>query len=73
MPDPWAAQRDALGAYIRNQRKLANLSLRQLAELTSTVPQARPRPPILVPDCLFRTWRPPSAPISGWAMIRRPP
>ena len=35
MPDPWAAQRDALGAYIRSQRKLANLSLRQLAELTS--------------------------------------
>ena len=35
MPDPWAAQRDALGAYIRSQRQLANLSLRQLAELTS--------------------------------------
>jgi transcriptional regulator with XRE-family HTH domain len=35
VPDPWAAQRDALGAYIRSQRKLANLSLRQLAELTS--------------------------------------
>ena len=34
MPDPWAAQRDVLGAYIRRQRKLANLSLRQLAELT---------------------------------------
>jgi transcriptional regulator with XRE-family HTH domain len=33
--DPWASQRDALGAYIRSQRKLANLSLRQLAELTS--------------------------------------
>ena len=33
--DPWAAQRDALGAYIRSQRKLAKLSLRQLAELTS--------------------------------------
>jgi transcriptional regulator with XRE-family HTH domain len=33
--DPWAAQRDALGAYIRSQRKLANLSLRQLAKLTS--------------------------------------
>ena len=27
MSDPWAAQRDALGAYIRSQRKLANLSL----------------------------------------------
>ena len=35
MSDPWAAQRDALGAYIRSQRKLANLSLRQLAQLTS--------------------------------------
>ena len=33
--DPWAAQRDALGSYIRSRRKLANLSLRQLAELTS--------------------------------------
>jgi transcriptional regulator with XRE-family HTH domain len=35
MSDPWAAKRDVLGAYIRSQRKLANLSLRQLAELTS--------------------------------------
>jgi transcriptional regulator with XRE-family HTH domain len=28
-------QREALGAFIHQQRKLANLSLRQLAELTS--------------------------------------
>ena len=35
MPDPWGAQTEALGAFIRSQRKLANLSLRQLAELTS--------------------------------------
>ncbi len=35
MTDQWDAQREALGAFIRNQRKLANLSLRQLAELTS--------------------------------------
>ena len=35
MTDPWQAQRQTLGAFIRNQRKLANLSLRQLAELTS--------------------------------------
>ena len=35
MTDPWQAQREALGAFIREQRKLANLSLRQLAELTS--------------------------------------
>ena len=35
MLDPWAAQTEALGAFIRSQRKLANLSLRQLAELTS--------------------------------------
>jgi transcriptional regulator with XRE-family HTH domain len=33
--DPWQAQRQALGAFIRTQRKMANLSLRQLAELTS--------------------------------------
>src|ERR1700759_2488829 len=33
--DPWQAQREALGAFIREQRKRANLSLRQLAELTS--------------------------------------
>jgi transcriptional regulator with XRE-family HTH domain len=33
--DPWQAQREALGAFIRAQRKMANLSLRQLAELTS--------------------------------------
>jgi transcriptional regulator with XRE-family HTH domain len=35
MPDAWEAQRAALGAFIREQRKQANLSLRQLAELTS--------------------------------------
>jgi transcriptional regulator with XRE-family HTH domain len=33
--DSWQAQREALGAFIRTQRQLANLSLRQLAELTS--------------------------------------
>jgi transcriptional regulator with XRE-family HTH domain len=35
MSDPWEAQREALGSFIHAQRKLANLSLRQLAELTS--------------------------------------
>ena len=35
MSDPWEAQREALGTFIRAQRKMANLSLRQLAELTS--------------------------------------
>jgi transcriptional regulator with XRE-family HTH domain len=35
MTDPWEAQRGVLGAFIRDQRKKANLSLRQLAELTS--------------------------------------
>ena len=34
MTDPWEAQRAALGAFIREQRKQANLSLRQMAELT---------------------------------------
>jgi len=33
--DPWDVQMEALGAYIRSQRKLANLSLRQLAELST--------------------------------------
>jgi transcriptional regulator with XRE-family HTH domain len=33
--DPWNAQMEALGAFIRRQRKLANLSLRQLAERTT--------------------------------------
>jgi transcriptional regulator with XRE-family HTH domain len=33
--DLWEAQRAALGAFIKEQRKRANLSLRQLAELTS--------------------------------------
>jgi transcriptional regulator with XRE-family HTH domain len=33
--DTWNQQMEALGAFIRTQRKLANLSLRQLAELTS--------------------------------------
>src|ERR1700731_875404 len=35
MTAPGEAKREALGAFIRDQRKLANLSLRQLAELTS--------------------------------------
>jgi transcriptional regulator with XRE-family HTH domain len=35
VPDPWTAQTEALGAFIRSQRKLARLSLRQLAELTN--------------------------------------
>jgi transcriptional regulator with XRE-family HTH domain len=32
--EPWDAQMEALGAFIRSKRKLANLSLRQLAERT---------------------------------------
>jgi transcriptional regulator with XRE-family HTH domain len=35
MPDAWEARREHLGAFIRERRKQANLSLRQLAELTS--------------------------------------
>ncbi len=35
MPEPWDTQLQALGAFIRTQRQLANLSLRQLAEMTS--------------------------------------
>jgi transcriptional regulator with XRE-family HTH domain len=35
MPDPWNSQFEALGAFIRTQRKLAHLSLRQLAEMTT--------------------------------------
>jgi transcriptional regulator with XRE-family HTH domain len=35
MPDMWEPQREVLGAFIKEQRKKANLSLRQLAELTS--------------------------------------
>ncbi|MGH8933751.1 MAG: helix-turn-helix domain-containing protein [Egibacteraceae bacterium] len=32
--DAWRVQREALGAFIRSQRKLANLSLRELAAIT---------------------------------------
>jgi transcriptional regulator with XRE-family HTH domain len=35
MPDPWNAQLESLGEFIRSQRKLARLSLRQLAEMTT--------------------------------------
>ena len=35
MTDPFETQAAALGAFIRSQRELARLSLRQLAELTS--------------------------------------
>jgi transcriptional regulator with XRE-family HTH domain len=34
MPEPWDSQMQALGAFIRDKRKTANLSLRQLAERT---------------------------------------
>lgn len=33
MKDPWSPQLDTLGAYIKTQRQLADLSLRQMAEL----------------------------------------
>jgi transcriptional regulator with XRE-family HTH domain len=33
--DPWSTQMDALGGFIRAQRHLANLSLREMASLTS--------------------------------------
>src|SRR5947209_16708390 len=33
-PDPWHAQLGALGAFIRAQRQLADLSLREMAALT---------------------------------------
>ena len=35
MADRWEARREALGAFIREQRQQARLSLRQLAEMTS--------------------------------------
>ena len=35
MTGPWHTQAQCLGAFIRNRRKLARLSLRQLAETTS--------------------------------------
>jgi transcriptional regulator with XRE-family HTH domain len=35
MTSQWDAQMEAFGAFIRSQRKLANLTLRQLADLTS--------------------------------------
>ena len=34
MTDVWDAQLEALGAYIRSQRQLADLTLREMAELT---------------------------------------
>jgi transcriptional regulator with XRE-family HTH domain len=34
MSEPWDSQMEALGDFIRRRRKLANLSLRQLAEKT---------------------------------------
>jgi transcriptional regulator with XRE-family HTH domain len=34
MKDQWDSQMEVLGAFIRSRRKLANLSLRQLAERT---------------------------------------
>jgi transcriptional regulator with XRE-family HTH domain len=34
-PDPWSAQLNALGGFIRAQRQLAKLSLREMADLTT--------------------------------------
>ncbi|MGZ8693235.1 MAG: helix-turn-helix domain-containing protein [Gaiellaceae bacterium] len=33
--DAWKSQREALGGFIRGQRQLANLSLREMARLTN--------------------------------------
>ena len=33
-PHPWEQQRQAMGAFIRHQRELANMSLRQLSQVT---------------------------------------
>jgi transcriptional regulator with XRE-family HTH domain len=35
MASQWDAQMEAFGAFVRSQRKLANMTLRQMAELTS--------------------------------------
>jgi len=35
MDDPWKTQVDALGGFIRAQRRLANLSLRELASVAN--------------------------------------
>src|ERR1700733_6541864 len=35
MTDSWQAQREALGAFIRTRRQMANRSLRQVADLTN--------------------------------------
>lgn len=34
MTDPWEAQREAFGTFLRAQRRMAKLSLRQMAERT---------------------------------------
>jgi transcriptional regulator with XRE-family HTH domain len=34
MNGPWKSQMEALGSFIRTQRKMADLSLRELAEMT---------------------------------------
>lgn len=34
IPSPWEQQRQAMGAFIRHQRELANMSLRQLSQAT---------------------------------------
>jgi len=33
VPDPWKSQLEAFGAFVRTQRQLAKLSLREMAEL----------------------------------------
>jgi transcriptional regulator with XRE-family HTH domain len=32
--DPWRAQREALGTFLRTQRELSNMSIRELSRLT---------------------------------------
>ena len=34
LSDPWRAQRAALGTFLRNQRELSNMSIRELSRLT---------------------------------------
>jgi transcriptional regulator with XRE-family HTH domain len=77
MPEPWDTRREALGAFIRSQRKLANLSLRQLAEMTSLshpylsqVERGLHQPSVrvlkLIPDALNVSAEPSSPRLGCW-------
>ena len=79
--DAWKAQMAALGAFIRNQRQLSELTLRQLASLTnvsnaylSQLERGRHQPSMRVLSAIAEALHlPPDQLLAKAGVIREPP